>query len=55
MMSIVDSISSIAMDAPMVVIVLEDVEEEFVFTKSDMKIIVESNQIEFKFSYAANF
>jgi hypothetical protein len=37
-----------------VVIVLRDVEEEFVVTKSAIKIIVGSNPMEFKLSYTAN-
>jgi hypothetical protein len=65
MMSVVDSIISIAMESPIamvfmfdwtadviefvieVVIVLVDMEEEFVAAESDIKIVVESNPIEF--------
>jgi hypothetical protein len=37
------------------IIVLRDVEEEFVVAKSDIEIIVGSNPIEFKLSYTAKF
>jgi hypothetical protein len=69
MMSIVDSISSIAMDTPIatifmfdwttdviesvieVVVVLRDMEEEFVVAKSDIKLLVGSNPIKFNIAY----
>ena len=72
-MSIVDSISSITMDAPIatmftfdwttdvivsvveLVIVFRDVGDEFVAAKSDINIVVGSNSIKFKLSYAAYY